>query len=250
MEPILLAFLLATYAGLMIIVSLAVGGINNPLMNAMIVSLILGNPAVGLEVGAICALMALGFHTFGGATIPDWNIGAIFATAIAIGAGGPAGADVEMGIVIGSVVALLMMWFDILGRATTTVFQHGGDRALARRDVNAFQRWHLMGVIPWFLSRFIPVFIGVLLIDNFGVIEDFVNQYDFIRLGMAVIGRSLPAVGFALLLSFMDIKRFWPFLILGYALFAYMGVPTIGLAIIGIAAGALFTQMGKMRKEA
>ncbi|MCL2565574.1 MAG: PTS sugar transporter subunit IIC [Defluviitaleaceae bacterium] len=249
MDPILLAFILATYAGLMIVFSLAVGGINNPLMNAMIVSLILGNPMVGLQVGAVCALMALGFHTFGGATIPDWNVGAMFATAIAIAAGGNV-ADVEMGIVIGSIVALLMTWFDILGRATTTVFQHGGDRALARRDVNAFQKWHLMGTIPWFLSRFIPVFIGALLIENVWVIEDFVNQYAWFRLGMQVIGRSLPAVGFALLLSFMDIKRFWPFLILGYALFAYMGVPTIGLAIIGVAAGALFTQMGKMRKEA
>jgi len=249
MDPILLAFILATIAGLMIVSSLAVGGINNPLLNAMIVSLILGNPTVGLQVGATCALMALGFHTFGGATIPDWNVGAMFATAIAIMAGGNV-ADIEMGIVIGSIIALLMTWFDILGRATTTVFQHGGDRALARNDSNAFQRWHLMGVIPWFLSRFIPVFIGALLIDNVSVIQNFVTEYAWFRTGMQVIGRSLPAVGFALLLSFMDIKRFWPFLILGYVLFAYMSVPTIGLAIIGIAAGALFTQYGKMRKEA
>jgi len=246
MEPILLALILATIAGLMIVTSLAVGGVNNPLLNAIIVGLILGNPGVALQVGAVCALMALGFHTFGGATIPDWNVGAMFATAVVI----LFGWDVEMGVVIGSVVALLMTWFDILGRATTTVFQHGGDRALARKDVNAFQRWHLMGVTPWFLSRFIPVFIGAMLINNVGVIEQFVTDYAWFRIGMQVIGRSLPAVGFALLLSFMDIKRFWPFLILGYALFAYMGVPTIGLAIIGVAAGTLFTRASKMRKEA
>jgi len=246
MDPILLAFILATIAGLMIITSLAVGGVNNPLLNAMIVGLILGNPGAALQVGAVCALMALGFHTFGGATIPDWNVGAMFATAVVI----LFGWEVEMGVVIGSIVALLMTWFDILGRATTTVFQHGGDRALARKDVKAFQKWHLMGVTPWFLSRFIPVFIGALLINNVEVIQQFVDDYAWFRLGMQVIGRSLPAVGFALLISFMDTKRFWPFMILGYALFAYMGVPTIGLAIIGIAAGAIFTQMGKMKKEA
>ena len=65
--------------------------------------------------------------------------------------------------------------------------------------------------------------------------------------GLAVIGKALPAVGFALLLSYMDIKGYWPFLLLGYALFAFMGVPTLGLALIGIAAGALFT--GKARKK-
>jgi mannose/fructose/N-acetylgalactosamine-specific phosphotransferase system component IIC len=39
----------------------------------------------------------------------------------------------------------------------------------------------------------------------------------------------------------MDIKNFWPFMLLGYALYAFMGVATLGLAIIGIALGYLFT---------
>ena len=63
----------------------------------------------------------------------------------------------------------------------------------------------------------------------------------------AVIGKALPAVGFALLLSYMDIKNFWPFMLIGYALYAFMGVPTLGLAIIGIALGYLFTNF--MKKE-
>jgi len=246
MNPVLLGLVLGTVAGLTIVFLRIMGSLNNPLIGAVIVGFILGEPMIGLQVGAICALMALGFYTFGGATIPDWNVGAIFAVAIAITAEG----NIEMGLTIGTVIALLMTWFDILGRATTVVFQHGGDRALARDDSNAFQRWHLMGMIPWFLSRFIPVFIGALFINNVGVIEEFVTEYAWFRTGMQAVGRSLPAVGFALLLSFMETKRFWPFLVLGYALFAYMGVPTIGLALLGVAAGALFTQYSKIRKGA
>ncbi len=80
----------------------------------------------------------------------------------------------------------------------------------------------------------------MLLIDNYQVIADFIANIAWIKNGLAVIER-LPAVGFALLLSYMDIKNFWPFMLLGYALYAFMGVPTLGLAIIGIALGYLFT---------
>ncbi len=243
MSNLLLAFLLAAFTGLMILFcSLAISGLYNPLVFAFVTGLIVGDVGLGLQVGAACALMALGFYTYGGATIPDYNVGAMFGVLIASQSG-----DVTQGIVIGSVIALLMSWFDILGRTATTVFQHGGDRALARRSIQSFERWHLAGTLSWFLGRFIPVFIGIMFIDRYEVIATFVQNYAWVKNGLAVIGKALPAVGFALLLSYMDIKGYWPFLLLGYALFAFMGVPTLGLALIGIAAGALFT--GKARKK-
>jgi len=245
MNSVLLAIVLATFTGLMILfASLAMGGLYTPIIFATVTGIIVGDVSLGLQVGAACALMALGFYTYGGATTPDYNVGAMFGVVVAAQSG-----DVEQGIVIGSVIALLMSWFDILGRAATTVFQHGGDKALANKDIKAFEKWHLLGTMGWFWSRFIPVFIGMLFIDKYQVIADFVANYAWIKTGLSVIGKCLPAVGFALLLSYMDIKRYWPFMILGYALYAFMGVPTLGLAIVGIAAGALFTQY-RNKKEA
>lgn len=243
MPTVLLAIILATFTGLMILVaSLAMGGLYTPLLFAFVTGLIVGDVQVGLQVGATCALMALGFYTYGGATTPDYNVGAMFGVLVAVQTG-----DIQQGIVIGSVIALLMSWFDILGRAATTVFQHGGDRALAKRNVKSFERWHLLGTMGWFWSRFIPVFIGVMFIDKYQYIADFIANYGWIKVGLSVIGKCLPAVGFALLLSYMDIKNYWPFMLLGYALFAFMGVPTLGLAIIGIVAGALYT--GAIKKK-
>jgi len=245
MNSVLLAIVLATFTGLMILfASLAMGGLYTPIIFATVTGIIVGDVALGLQVGAACALMALGFYTYGGATTPDYNVGAMFGVVVAAQSG-----DVEQGIVIGSVIALLMSWFDILGRAATTVFQHGGDRALANKNIKAFEKWHLLGTMGWFWSRFIPVFIGMLFIDKYQVIADFVANYAWIKTGLSVVGKCLPAVGFALLLSYMDIKNYWPFMILGYALYAFMGVPTLGLAIVGIAAGALFTQY-RNKKEA
>ena len=228
---------------MIIFTALSMGGIYNPLIFGVVTGLVVGDVKLGLEVGATAALLDIGFYTYGGATTPDYNIGAMFGTVVYKQSG-----SLEQGLLVATVVGLLISWFDIFGRGVTTVFQHGGDRALANKDIKAFERWHLLGAMGWFWSRFIPVFIGMLFIDKYQVIADFIANYAWIKNGLVVIGKALPAVGFALLLSYMDIKHFWPFMLVGYALFAYMNVPTIGLAIIGIALGYLFTVFMKKQE--
>jgi len=228
---------------MIIFTALSMGGIYNPLIFGVVTGLVVGDVKLGLEVGATAALLDIGFYTYGGATTPDYNIGAMFGTVVYKQSG-----SLEQGLLVATVVGLLISWFDIFGRGVTTVFQHGGDRALANKDIKAFERWHLLGTMGWFWSRFIPVFIGMLFIDKYQVIADFIANYAWIKNGLVVIGKALPAVGFALLLSYMDIKHFWPFMLVGYALFAYMNVPTIGLAIIGIALGYLFTLFMKKQE--
>jgi PTS system mannose-specific IIC component len=244
MSTFLLALFLAIFTGLMIIfTALSMGGIYNPLLFGVFTGLLVGDVKLGLEVGATAALLDIGFYTYGGATTPDYNIGAMFGTVVYKQSG-----SLEQGLLVATVVGLLISWFDIFGRGVTTVFQHGGDRALANKDIKSFERWHLLGTQGWFWSRFIPVFIGMLFIDRYQVIADFIANYAWIKNGLVVIGKALPAVGFALLLSYMDIKNFWPFMLIGYALYAFMGVPTLGLAIIGIALGYLFTLFMKKQE--
>ena len=83
-----------------------------------------------------------------------------------------------------------------------------------------------------------------LLVDQLEGFANFATSVAWVSNGLAVVGKALPAVGFALLLSYMDIKKYWPFMIVGYVLFAYMGVGTIGLALVGAAAGALYIKGG------
>lgn len=246
MSTVLLAFLLALFTGLIIVF---VGlGVNmwSPLFMGVVAGLIVGDVNLGLQIGATCSLMALGFYTYGGATQPDYMIGAIFGVFVASQAG-----SVDQGLLVASALAMLMILFDILGRMTTTVFQHACDRALAKKNVKSFSVWFWMGTIPWFLSRFIPVFIGMLLIDQYVYVQQFIEKYIWVQNGLSVVGAALPAVGFALLLSYMDLKTYWPYMLVGYVLFAYMGVPTVGLAIIGAAAAGLHMKGKKDRiKEA
>jgi PTS system mannose-specific IIC component len=243
MDPVLLAFLLALFTGAaIVVVSLGVN-IWAPLLYGLLAGIIIGNVDLGLRVGATCALMAIGFYTYGGTTTPDYSIGALFGVFMArqgMAGGMTVDAAVNQALPVVTGIALLMSLFDILGRGSTTIFQHGGDKALAKRNLASFQRWHLSGTIPWALSRAIPVFIGMLFIDKYQIITDFINQIGWLQRGLGVVGSALPAVGFALLLSYMEITAYWPYMLIGYALFAYMGVPTVGLAIVGVAAAGLY----------
>ena len=50
--------------------------------------------------------------------------------------------------------------------------------------------------------------------------------------GLGVAGNMLPAVGFAMILNMMAKKEAIPFVMIGYVLFAYLGLPTMAIALI------------------
>jgi len=104
-----------------------------------------------------------------------------------------------------------------------------------------------MGILPWMIANALPVFIGVMLSDYLTVISDFAASAQWFSTGLQVVGGALPAIGFALLLSYMDLKKYWPFMVIGYALFSFANVPVLGLAILGAAFGYMYITFG--RKE-
>ena len=59
----------------------------------------------------------------------------------------------------------------------------------------------------------------------------------------------LPAVGIGVLLRYLPTKKYIAYLILGFAVAAYLGVPMLGVAIIGMAL-AILAYKDFMNKEA
>ncbi|MBE6114796.1 MAG: PTS sugar transporter subunit IIC [Erysipelotrichaceae bacterium] len=235
MNTYLVALLLAIWSGTAMVLDLSGLGVRTALISGTIAGILVGDVALGFTIGATCLLMSVGFYTYGGATIPDYVTGAMFGTVVAKATG-----SYDVGLATAATLSLLMTQFDILGRASTTVFQHLADKALAKNSIRKFEMWTLAGTLPWFFSRFIPTFIGVILMDSLADIAAVATSIEGISNGLSVVGRALPAVGFALLLSYMDIKKYWPFLVAGYVMYAFMDVGTIGLALVGAAAGALY----------
>ena len=233
-----IALVLAIWAYIGIVTTLGPGlWWQEALVSGFVTGVIVGNIPLGLTIGGSLTLLSLGLWTYGGATIPDFQTGSIVGTAIgALGGGFPAG------FAIAVPTALLMTQMDVLGRAVTTIFIHGADHYTEEGDERGVSAMHLLGQLPWGLTRAIPVFLAIWL--GAGPIQSLIKTAPaWFSNGMITAGHVLPALGFALLLSMLPLRRYWPFLLIGFLMFAYLNMPIIGIAILAVAIGFLFNMI-------
>jgi PTS system mannose-specific IIC component len=240
--PVGIALILALWAYISVVLYLGPGlWWQEALIAGLVTGFVVGDVPLGLSVGATLTLMSLGLWTYGGATIPDFTTGAIVGTAV-----GALGGGLAAGLAVAIPTALLMTQADILARATTTVFIHGADHYAERGDERGIGWMHLLGQIPWGLSRAIPVFVAVWL--GAGPIQNLIAVMpDWFSHALKMTGMILPALGFALLLTMLPVNRYWPFLIIGFVLFAYLKVPLIGIALVAIAVAVLYQMVTQPR---
>lgn len=205
-------------------------GLAKPTVAGGIAGLLLGDMGAGLFVGGTLNLMALGVGNFGGAVIPDYTSGAVLGAAFAIMSGeGP-----ELGISLGIPVALLLTQLDILARFTNTFIQQKANKAAKSGDYKLMEKMNLLGLLPWALSRAIPVALGLSLGTAF--VQSIVNNMpQWLMGGLKTAGAIVPALGIAILLKYLSIKKYTAYLLIGFALAAYLGIPMLGISIIGLA---------------
>lgn len=228
--------ILTLYAAVSVIDGLSFAvSVSFPLFAGFFAGLILGNVTLGLTVGATLQLMVLGVATYGGATVPDFMSAAIIGTSFAI----LSGQKVEFAIGIAVPIGLLLTQLDILARLSNTYFQHKADKYAESGDANGVARMNLLGILPWALSRGIPVFLGLFFGNQ---VVQAINLYlpKWLMGGLKVAGGILPALGIAILMRYLPLKKYYPFYILGFILVAYGNVGMIGVALVGFALSAIY----------
>ena len=76
--------------------------------------------------------------------------------------------------------------------------------------------------------------IAILMTAGSGAVEMLVNNFPaWLSTGLNVAAGMLPAMGFAILLHYLPIKKYGYFLILGYVLASYAGLSVLAIALIG-----------------
>jgi PTS system mannose-specific IIC component len=230
------ALLLALLAGISILDALSFDiGLGRPVVVGMIAGLIVGDVKMGLYIGGTLELLILGIGTYGGASIPNYVVGAIVGTYFAVNS------KIEPEVAITTLavpVGLLMVQLDILARSSNIFFARRAEIKASQLDFKGMNRNILLGSLPWALSRALPVFIVVLLgKDIVSALISIIPEQ--IILGMKVAGGLLPVVGIAILLRYMNTKAYIPYLVIGFAVAAYMKIPMLGVALIGLALGLI-----------
>lgn len=212
-------------------------GLYSPVFGGAVTGLVLGDLKTGLIVGATLQLATLGVATYGGATVPDFLSGSVMGTAYAIISGRGAAYGIGLAIPIG----LLLTQMDILARLANTYFQNHATKEAEKVNYKAVERDNLYGIISWVLSRAIPVFIGLTL---GATVVTAINKWipSWLMNGLKTAGIILPAMGIAILMRYLPLKRYYPYFILGFALMAYFAkqFSLLGLALVGFSLAAIY----------
>lgn len=200
--------LLTLYAGYEILDELQIySSLNTPVGAGLIAGLVMGDLKTGLIIGGAMQLTVLGVGTFGGASKIDATTGTVLATAFSVSIKG-----MSPQVAISSIavpVAAIMVQLDVLARFANTYFAHRIDHLIEENNYKGIERNFLYGAIPWALSRAIPVFIA--LAFGRGLVQTIANSLNgnlkWLGTGLTVAGAVLPAVGFAILLRYLPVKK-------------------------------------------
>lgn len=205
-------------------------GMVKPTMAGFFAGLVLGDIQTGLVVGGTLNLLVLGIGNFGGASIPDYMTGALLGTAFAI----QSGQGAEFGVTLAIPIGLLMIQLDILARFSNTFFQHRAERKVEDGNLDGAAMMNLLGLIPQSLSRMLPVFLALVFGSEF--VNLVVNNLPmWLMNGLKTAGGILPSLGIAILLRYLPVSKNLSYLIAGFVMAAYLNVPVLGAALVGLA---------------
>ncbi|MGM0125135.1 PTS system IIC component [Enterococcus sp. AZ194] len=225
--------LLTLYAGYQILDELQIySSLSAPVFAGLISGIIMGDVTSGLLIGGSMQLTILGVGTFGGASRIDANSGTVLATAFSIALG----MDPEQAIAAIAVpVASLMIQMDILGRFANTYFAHRIDAHIETMNYKAIERNFLFGALPWALSRMIPVFLALAFGGDLvqKVVTYLNGDLKWLGDGLSVAGAVLPAVGFAILLHYLPVKKHFAYLVLGFVITALLTTVFGNIQLLG-----------------
>lgn len=200
----------------------------NTVVYGFLAGLILGDVQTGLEVGATLQLMSMGVVAVGGSSMPDYPVAAIITTTIAV----TTGQGIAAGLALGLPVGMLGVQFDVAWKIFNGFITRKAMAYAEKKEFNKMLRVTLVSTVTAGLTAAIPVFVSITLgINVVSSVLEFLP--DWFTNGLQIAGGMLPAVGIAMLLMYMPVKKLWNYLAVGFVFSAYLNVPILGIAILG-----------------
>lgn len=210
--------------------------VGRPLVAGAIIGLIMGDVSTGVLCGVAVQALYIGQIVPGGALPSDLNYAAYIGIPLAMAAGGGPEVAVALAVPLGTLgVAMhnLTMTFN-------AVFAHRADKYAAEGDAGKIPVMNLMGTLPHLIERVTIVTSACYFGSQFA--EGVLAAIPAVILSfLAVGGKMLPALGFALLLK-QTVNEKWMIVLflLGWILNKTISMTTTSLVIIAVAIAMMF----------
>lgn len=203
--------------------------INRPIVLGPLVGLVLGDVTQGLIIGANLELFFMGAVSIGAYIPPDSIVGGILATAFAISTGNSTEAAIALAMPIGLISLAVGNFLNVFN----SVILRFTDKYAEEGKYGGIVATHWMIGILNVLRRFLLVFFAFYLgVDK---MQGLIDAIPTVLIdGMDAAAGLLPALGFAMLMRMILNKQIIPYFFLGFICATYLGMPVLGVAILGL----------------
>lgn len=223
--------------------------ITRPLVAGLLTGLVLGDVQTGVLIGIAVQAVYIGLITPGGTVPADLSFVSYLGIPLAMVAGVAPDEAVGISVIFG-VIGVAAWQLLSVGNAG---WAHLCDRYAEEGNLQGIIRVNYLAQLGTFALRGILPF--VILLAGAGVAEQIgtflQTQIPWLTEFLGVLGGALPAVGIAILIlqiapAFRQIIWF----LIGWVLVAYLKVPTVGIAVLGVLVAIIYYRYLYPQEEA
>lgn len=218
-----------------------------PLTTGILVGIFMGHPMLGMLAGANIQLVYLGWINAGGVMPSNTMVAGIYGTALTI----LSSANPKLAVTFAIPFSLLGLLMVQIYQTINSFWVHKADKALADGNVRQIR----------FLN-YVPSFVVALVVyglPDFGLVlfgkewaTTLINAIPkSLTTALEVVGGLMPALGIAMLLSYLGKKSLNAFFFIGFFLAVYLKLDTTAVAIFSAAIAFLIfvSQTSKKKDE-
>lgn len=205
------------------------GMADRPIVVGPVIGLILGDVVTGTLIGAQLEVIYLGIVNVGGAQATDTLYATTLAVALSIIGGIPQEAAITLAIPLGFIGLFMLQVTRIFFAFMCPIL----DKIAESGNARAYSWAYILHIVVGYGLGAVTILIA--LLAGAEATQTFINALPpFIMDGMKAAGGMLPALGLGVLLSMIWDKKKMIYFLLGFVIVVYMGIPMIGLAVIGV----------------
>lgn len=209
-----------------------------PLVVGLVTGLLMGDMRTGILMGASLEAVFMGNVNIGGVIAAEPVTATTLATTFAIISGVEQKAAITLAIPIGMLAAFVVMF---LKNILMNFFAPFLDKAARENNQKKIVALHYGTWVFYYLIISMISFFGILA--GSGPVNALVNNIpQNLMNGLSAAGGLLPAVGFAMLMKLLWDNKLSVFYILGFVLTAYLKLPAVAVAVLGVVICVVMSQ--------
>jgi PTS system mannose-specific IIC component len=137
-------------------------------------------------------------------------------------------------VAVGLPVGLLTIQLDVLIKIVNNFIAHKAQAYAHAKEFNKMRMINWLGPLFFALKNFIPMILIVTVGPSaISALLKIIPKW--LTNGLTIAGSMLPVVGIGMLMHYMPLKKYIWVLMIGFVMSAYLKVPILGVAIIGLA---------------